>query len=151
MDSESKNYEVAYLLAPSMTDEEALGHAGELSVLIEGEGGAIRHLETPKKRKLMYAIKKQNTGYFAWTVFSAAPTAVIVLNKKISIVPEVLRHMIVEEEVETRKPYIRSFTPRASAGAGAPAPKAIPREEQKPDEKLDLEALDKRLEEILGK
>jgi len=39
--------------------------------------------------------------------------------------------------------------PRAAAGASAP--RAIPREEQKPEEKLDLEALDKRLEEILGK
>lgn len=150
MDSDSKNYEVAYLLAPSMTDEEALTHAGKLSVLIEAEQGVIRHLETPKKRKFMYPVKKQNTGYFAWTVFTAAPEAVAVLNKKIGIVPEVLRHMIVEEEVETRKPYIRSFTPRPDV-SGRVAPKAIPREEQKPDEKLDLEALDKRLEEILGK
>jgi len=149
MDSESKNYEVAYLLAPSMIEEEALAHAGKLSVLIESEGGAIRHLETPKKRKLMYAIKKQNTAYFAWTVFAAAPEAVIRFNKKISVVPEVLRHMIVEHEVETRKPYIRPLMPRAAAGASAP--RAIPREEQKPEEKLDLEALDKRLEEILGK
>lgn len=148
MDSISKNYELAYLLAPSMTDEEALAEAGKLSMLIETEQGMIRHLETPKKRKLMYAIKKHTMGYFAWTTFSAAADAIARLDKKIKIAPAVLRHMIVEEQIETRTPYIRSFTPRAGAAA---APKAIPREEQKPDEKLDLEALDKRLEEILGK
>ncbi|MFY9462797.1 MAG: 30S ribosomal protein S6 [Candidatus Sungiibacteriota bacterium] len=149
MDSDAKNYEVAYLLAPSMTDEEALAHAGKLSVLIEGENGIIRHLETPKKRKLMYAVKKQNSAYFAWTVASISPDAVQGLNKKISAIPEVLRAMIVEHEVETRQPYIRPLAPHSPASISAP--RIIPREEQKPDEKLDLEALDKRLEEILGK
>ncbi len=150
MDSESKNYEVAYLLAPSMTEEQALAGAGKLSLLIESESGIIRHLETPKKRKLMYAVKKQTSAYFGWTVFDAAPDAVARLNKKIGVAPEVLRHMIVEHEVETRQPYIiRPVMPRAPIGAFAQ--KAIPREEQKPDEKLDLEELDKRLEEILGK
>jgi len=149
MDSPVKNYEIAYLLAPSMTDEEALAQAGKLSVLIESEGGVIRHLETPKKRKLMYAVNKQNSAYFGWTVFGVAPEAAARLSKTINAVPEVLRAMIVEHETETRQPYIiRPLVPRAT---GVPASRAIPREEQKPDEKLDLEALDKRLEEILGK
>lgn len=150
MDPNAKNYEVAYLLSPSLTEEEALAHAGKISSAIEADAGMIRHMETPKKRKLMYAIKKQNNAYFAWTVAGLAPSAVMPLNKKINGMPEVLRAMIVEHEVETRQPYIiRPLAPRASAGALAP--KAIPREEQKPDEKLDFEALDKRLEEILGK
>lgn len=149
MKFESKTYEVAYLLSPSMTDEEALAIAGKLSVLIETDGGVIRHLETPKKRKLMYAVKKQNSAYFAWTVAGIAPSAVMSLNKKINGVPEVLRAMIVEHEVETRQPYIRPLMPRPTVGTTVP--KAIPREEQKPEEKLDFEALDKRLEEILGK
>lgn len=149
MDSESKIYEAAYLLSPSMTDEEALAAAGKVSVLIEADGGTIRHLETPKKRKLMYAIKKQNNAYFAWTVAGVAPSAAMSLNKKINSMPEVLRAMIVEHEVETRQPYIRPLAARASVGV--PAAKATSREEQKPEEKLDLEALDKRLEEILGK
>lgn len=149
MDSGSKNYELAYLLAPSMTEEAALAQAGKLSVMIEAEHAAIRHLETPKKRKLAYAIKKEKTAYFGWTTFAAAPDTIARSSKKIREMPEVLRHMITEEQIETRKPFIRSFSPRPMSSM--PAPKPIPREEQKPDEKLDLEALDKRLEEILGK
>mgnify|MGYP001571065530 CR=1 FL=1 len=136
------------MFAPSMTDEEALAHAGKLSVTIEDKGGIIRHLETPKKRKLSYAVKKQTNAYFGWTVFTAIPEAIAELNKKINTMPEVLRAMIVEHEVETRQPYIRPLTPHTG---GASVRKTIPREEQKPEEKLDLEALDKRLEEILGK
>lgn len=149
MDGNSKNYELAYLLTPSMTEEEALAQAGKLSVIIEQEKGAIRHLETPKKRKLAYAIKKEKTAYFGWTTFAAAPDTIARLAKKVREMPEVLRHMITEEQIETRKPFIRSFAPRPIGSM--PAPKPIPREEQKPEEKLDLEALDKRLEEILGK
>lgn len=148
MDSNTKNYEVAYLLPPSMTDEEALAQAGKLSVLIEADGGTIQHLKTPQKRKLSYAVKKQTNAYFGWTVVGIAPSVVMSLNKKINAMPEVLRAMIVEHEVETRQPYIRPLTPHTG---GASVRKAIPREEQKPEEKLDLEALDKRLEEILGK
>lgn len=149
MDGNSKNYEVGYLLAPSMTEEEALARAGEVSSVIEAEHGMIRHLETPKKRKLAYEVKKQSTAYFGWTTFNAGSDAIARIGKKIREMPMVLRHMITEEQIETRKPFIRPFAPRPMAGM--PAPKAIPREEQRPDEKLDLEALDKRLEEILGK
>jgi small subunit ribosomal protein S6 len=151
MDSSAKNYEIAFLLMPSLTDEEALAHAGRISSLAEADGGTIRHMEMPKKCKLMYPIKKQQTAYFSWIVAGLAPGSVNALDKKINATPEVLRAMVVEHEVETRQPYIRPLSPRAPAGSTQP-PKAvaIPREEQKTDERLDLEALDKRLEEILG-
>ena len=148
MDSGAKNYEVAYLLSPAIGEDEVLMYAGKISGMIEQENGAIRHLERPKKRKLAYAVKKQASAYFAWTTFTMGPGGVINLDKKMKLMPEVLRHITVEEEVETRRPFV----PFAHRGPGPLATqKAIPREEQKQEEKLDLEALDKKLEEILGK
>ncbi len=147
MNEDSKNYELAYLVIPSVSEEEALAAAGKLSSVLESEHGVIRHLETPKKRKLAYPIKKEKTAYFGWTTFTASPAAIAHIAKKISIDTAVLRHMIVEERVETRTPFLRPFSPRGSS-----AQKAIPREAEKPgEEKLDLETLDKKLEEILGK
>lgn len=149
MNEDSKNYEIAYLLMPSVSEEEALAVAGKISGSLETEHGVIRHLETPKKRKLAYPIKKEKTAYFGWTAFTASPGAIVRLAKKIKEVPEVLRHMIVEEQRETHRPFLRPFSPRAG---NVMAPKAIPREAEKPgEEKLDLETLDKKLEEILGK
>ncbi|OHA04135.1 MAG: 30S ribosomal protein S6 [Candidatus Sungbacteria bacterium RIFCSPHIGHO2_02_FULL_52_23] len=147
MNEDSKNYELAYLVIPSVSEEEALAAAGKLSGILESEHGVIRHLETPKKRKLAYPIKKEKTAYFGWTTFTASPAAIAQIAKKISTDTAVLRHMIVEERVETRTPFLRPFSPRVS---GTQRP--IPREVEKPgEEKLDLETLDKKLEEILGK
>lgn len=149
MNEDSKNYELAYLVVPSVSEEEALATAGKLSGILETEHGIIRHLETPKKRKLAYPIKKEKTAYFGWTTFTASPNTVARLGKKVGELPEILRHMIVEERIETRKPFLRPFTPR---GTDSAAQRAIPREAPKAGaEKLDLETLDKKLEEILGK
>lgn len=150
MDSEAKkNYEVAYILSPAVKEDEVLNSAAKLSTAIEEAGGMVRRVETPKKRRLAYPIEKQTTGYFAWTTFTAAPAAVAMLDKKVKEIPEVLRHLIVEEEVETRVPYIRP-APLRRAPTLQPIG-ATPAADAQPEEKLDLEALDKKLEEILGK
>lgn len=150
VDSDTKNYELAYLLSPAVSEEDVLGYASKLTGVIKDEKGTIRHIETPKKRRLEYPIKKEGAAYFGWTTFAIAPAAIGQIEKKVKETPHLLRHLIVEEEIETRRPFLRPITPRPAGGMDA-TPRAIPREEEKPEEKLDLEALDKRLEEILGK
>lgn len=152
MNADAKNYELAYLLSPSLPEEEVLGYAGRISALIEEQQGAIRRVEAPKKRRLAYAVKKERSAYFGWTTFAALPAAIAAIDKKAKGMPQVLRHMIVDEEIETRRPLLRTFAAgaRQTAAVGAPAPEVL-REQETPGEKLDFEALDKKLEEILGK
>lgn len=145
MDKESKNYELAYLLSPSLPEEEVLTWAGKITAAIEESKGAIRNVEPPRKRKLSYLVKKQENAYWGWTTFAMAPEAVATLEKKIKGLGNILRHLIVEEEeMPVRMPRLRTVP-------SSQAPRAIPRETEKPEEKLDLEQLDKKLEEILGK
>lgn len=144
-----KNYELAYLLSPSLPEEEVLGYAGKLSGIVEEQKGAIRRVEAPKRRKLAYPIKKENTAYFGWTTFAVVPSAIAQIEKKVKESPQLLRHLITEEEIETRRPImLRPLRPLPAAGQPPPV---LRREAEKPEEKLDLEALDKKLEEILGK
>ena len=160
MDTESKNYEVAYLLSPTLNEQDALVYTGKLSSAIEECGGAIRRVETPKKRKLSYAIKKEINSYFGWTTFRMDTGRVSEFDKKVKSHTEILRFMIVEEEIETRKPFvrpmisrkpasapIRTITPPQSSKVNEPVRQAVETE----DKRLDLEALDKKLEEILGR
>lgn len=151
MDDEQKKYEIAYLLSPSLTDEEALTNAGTITSIIEDTKGVTRRVEEPKKRKLAYAIKKNSYAYFGGTTFTMLPEQVILFNKKLSSQPHILRYLVVEEEVEARPPILRTLThPTSSNVQKSRAP--IPQETQKNlEERLDLEALDKKLEEILGK
>lgn len=122
--------------------------AGKLTSLIEEAKGMIRKVEEPKKRHLAYPVKKQLSAYFGWTTFSMAPEFVPGLEKKLRGQEQFLRFSLVEEEIEVKKPFVlRTMRPQPVR------PRAIPREAPKAgtEEKLDLEALDKKLEEILGK
>lgn len=147
MEQETKNYEIAYLLFPSVPEEEILIYAGKISALIEKQQGIIKHLHEPKKQRLSYAIKKERNAYFGYTTFCLMPEHIAGLEKKLKSESSLLRYLIVEEEMRLNAPVFRT-TP---AKPGMPKINAIPRESEAPEEKLDLEALDKKLEEILGK
>ena len=147
MNQDTKNYEIAYLLSPTISEEEILTHANALGTLIEEQKGVIKHVQNPRKQKLSYPIHKERNAYFGWTTFRLAPEGITVLEKKLKTNAQLLRYLIVEEETRLKAPVFRTPSARP-AGQKSPA---IPRETSKAEEKLDLEALDKKLEEILGK
>lgn len=148
MTSDARNYELAYLLSPSVPEGEVLAHTGKLAALIEEAKGMIRRAEEPRKRKLAYPVKKDKNAYFGWTTFNMVPEFLKTLEKKLKGLDKFLRTMVVEEEIMPTQHILRVVRPRPAAVT----PRKIPREQQKPaEEKIDLEALDKKLEEILGK
>lgn len=153
MDSEVKNYEIAYLINPDVPEDEAFGVAGKITSAIQEGHGVVGRIEEPKKRKLAYAIRKFGNAYFGWTTFTIAPEHLTDVEKKIKAEPQVLRRLIVEEV----KRMVPEYRPRVGRPMRRPA---LPRlEEVKPfvpaapkeEDKAKLEELDKRLEEILGK
>lgn len=146
MDGGPQKYELAFLLSPILTDEESLGLAGKLAGQIEEAGGIIRHQESPQKKRLSYLINKDSNAYFGWMTFTLSPDALNVLEKKLKNLANLLRHLIVNEEEVPPQP-IRTFTPRPTTARS----RSATLEPVKPEEKLDLEELDKKLEEILGK
>ena len=146
MVSNAKKYEIAYLLSPSIPEEEVLTYTGKVTAAIEEAKGAIRRMEEPKRRKLAYHVKKQETAYFGWTTFSVAPEAIKTLEKKMKDVEGVLRHVIIHEE-EMRTPIVTLREMRREPTGAKPPVPALPME----DVSLDLAALDKKLDEILGK
>lgn len=149
MVSDPKNYELSYLLSSSVSNEEVLTYVGKISMLLEEAGGALRRVEEPRKLVLAYPVNKQKNGYFGWTTFSLTQEMISSLQQKLKEQDYFLRYLLVEEEIEKYPALIRPLPIRHQA---QPRPKVqIKREEVKPEEKLDLEALDKKLEEILGK
>ena len=146
MEQDAHNYEIAYLLSPAIAEGEVLMIVGRITTLIEEQKGAIKHAEEPRKRKLAYAINKERNAYFGWTTFRLDPAHIAALEKKLKIENRLMRYLIVQEETRLKAPVFR--TPMQK-----PAANKMPQEkhEQQPEEKLDLEALDKKLEEILGK
>lgn len=145
MEQGLRKYEIGYLLSPAISEEEVLSHAAKITSAIEESKGMVGRVEEPKKRKLSHEVRKEKNAYFGWITFQMAPEALPAIEKKIKGLG-LLRTMIVESTGEEIVPQrLRTIPSRA----GTPHP--IPRELEKMDEKLDLEALDKKLEEILGK
>jgi len=147
MDSEPKNYEIAYLMPSSTLEEEILTKSGKIATLIGELHGVIKRAETPKKRQLAYPINKNKIAYFGWTTFIMSPDSIKMIDKKLKRDMDFLRYLIVEEEIEKLTPVFRPIPALSRAPLKKPA--TLPSD--KPEEKFDLEALDKKLEEILGK
>lgn len=145
MDSDPKTYELAYLLPPSVPEEQVLMAAGRLTSLVESEEGLVVRVEAPKKRRLAYPIKKQINTYFGWTSFRMPADHLAQAKKKLKD-ENLLRFAIFIQEEEPAPLRLQTISRRPRS-----AQERIPREPERMDEKLDLEALDKKLEEILGK
>lgn len=146
MDSETKNYEIGYLLSPQLKEDAALPFANKITAMIEGGKGIIRHMEVPRQRRLAYPIEKHDRAYFGWVMFSMPAEAVSTLERGMRSEGEILRYTILKQDrrAEVEPSRFRLGTTRSAAAGRAPLRK------EEPAERLDLETLDKKLEEILG-
>lgn len=147
MSDQTKNYEIAYLISSTVPEDGVLGITGKITQAITNNQGTIRHAEEPHRRQLSYPINKEEQAYFGWTTFNILPSNVGTVKKAVESDNNILRHLITEEVINARPIQpMRLRTIQAS-----PSVKPILREDEAGGEKLDLEALDKKLEEILGK
>ena len=145
MEKEPKKYEITYLLAPSIAEDALANTVQAIHTAIEEEKGFISHSESPRKRHLAYPVGKETSAYFGWTRCTLPPNAISAVEKKIKADPSVIRHIIVEDTIPAMAP------PRMPRMMPPTMPAALPKREEEADERLDLEGLDKKLEEILGK
>jgi ribosomal protein S6 len=146
-DESGKTYEIAYLLPLSLAEAEALERIGKITAFVEECGGKTEYVSPVEKRKLSYPIRKEGSAYLAWTWFTASPRALGDFRKKLRNEDILLRFLITEKEKGLEA---TSFPPALKSARSSLATKKLPAGE-KETKPLDLEALDKKLEEILGK
>lgn len=151
MDSEAKNYEIAYLISPDVAEDEVFGEAGKITGFIQDAHGLVGHIEEPRARRLAYPMKKFRNAYFGWMSFTATPERIADLEKRVRAEKSVIRFFI-SEEVKRPAAHARPMremrrAPRESLEDVKPFEPQAAKEE----DKVKIEELDKRLEEILGK
>ncbi len=140
MDSESRQYEIAYLISPNISEEDVFGVAGKITTSLQDAKGLVSHIGEPKRRRLAYPIKKLSEAYFGWTRFSMSPENLADFEKKLKQEPAIIRYLVVIFEESLPERIFRprpTYTPRPTTPL--------------PEERMNIEELDKRLEEILGK
>lgn len=97
----SKVYEVGYLLVPTISSEEVPAVYGNIKELITSLGGDIISDEMPQMTVLAYPMlkvvtnirNKFNTAYFGWVKFEMGSQKVLELKKKLDLDVNIVRFL----------------------------------------------------------
>ncbi len=118
-----KIYELGYLLAPTIKEEDISINYGNLKELVISFGGELIADEIPKMINLAYPMpqvksnvrNKWSNAYFGWTKFIMNPEKILELKKNLDLDPNFIRFLIlktVKENTIAAKRFIRGETYR---------------------------------------
>ncbi|MFA6908351.1 MAG: 30S ribosomal protein S6 [Patescibacteria group bacterium] len=159
-----QHYEMLFVLPARATQEELDGHIQEVVGIVEKAGGAMTKKEIFAQQKLAYPIKKETQGVYILTEFDMEPTDLIKAETELRHLPILLRHQILKKKVKTAeqiesermlkekiasKRIAKSEKVKQEEVAKVAKEKAAEKPEAKKQEKIDIEELDKKLEELL--
>jgi len=156
----TEHYEMLYILPISYTPEETKPINEKIANLIKENDGTISKEGNLGKNKLAYPIKQQSHGYYFLYEFDLPRPNLQKLTKSLHLTAELVRFLIAKKKIKTvseieadkrlqeklakRKEKEIEKMKAESASAKAPADK-----EKQHKEKISLEDLDKKLDEIL--
>ncbi len=120
-----KEYELAYLLTPEISDDKIESEVSELKDVIAKNGGDVIQANLPEKRRLAYPVKKQNFAYFGVVYFNAGVENLDNIKKVLLFYKKVLRYLLLNKETKykpvsllepqpekTQSPVAQSFEQR---------------------------------------
>ncbi len=151
MENEQKQYELICILEPHLESADLKNFQKDLEKMVANNNGQIKHFMEPEKRELAYPINKQGQAIYVVShlVFEANNIAEFL--KELKTNKLILRHLItVLEETSVSGPEKPKLPrkPRVKKEEGKPSFVKIA--EDKKDDKLNLEEIDKKLDELVG-
>jgi len=160
-DANKKLYEIAYFISPDLGDEEAIAYTATIRNAITKANGDVQKEEMVQKRRLAHSINHKKQGYFGYMHFVMGSDAVQPMSKALALDKTILRHLIIavdaKQITQMRKPaqniMAQEKTIKDAADKEA-VEKAIFKEgavSAQEEKKVEIEELDKKLEEILNK
>ena len=90
----SGQYEVVYIIDPSLSEEVTAALVAKFTSLAEANGTAVE-VEEWGKRKLAYAINFKTEGYYVLMSFSSEPAFPKELDRVLRITDGIMRSMII--------------------------------------------------------
>jgi len=129
-----KSYEITYLIAPTVSEDEARTVADSVRSIIGSYDAEVDSWDTPRRRTLAYLIGNDREVYAGAFRFKSVTEKIPELEKKIKNERHILRTLLIKwKKQPERRAYIK--------------PATIRQEEQVP---TDEKALEAKLKEILG-
>ncbi len=87
------NYEVMYIIDPTLSEEDTKALVEKFKALIETHG-TIGELEEMGKRKLAYPINDMTEGYYVLVTFTSGPEFPAELDRVMKITDGIMRSLI---------------------------------------------------------
>lgn len=145
-----RQYALSFILKSSLNTEETDKYRVDLNEKIQKYGGKVTSSvcsETPNQ--LVYTINKDSQGYFCECVFEAQPDNLKNIRDELSNDPQIIRHLLEAKQPAPKK--LRKRTPKAKIGPdkheAIPATKTQEKKDKR--EKVDIEDIEKKLDEII--
>jgi len=147
-DTNSKIYELGYLLVPTVKEEDLSVNYGNIKELVASFGGEIIADEMPKAVALAYTMQKVvsnvrskfNKAYFGWVKFTMDSQKVLELKKHLDLDPNFIRFLIlktVKENTIATKRFTRGETYKKSKSKGKENETVVPINEKEIDKEID--------------
>lgn len=89
-----RNYELLFVLNPSLNEEQRAEMIEKIKSIIEA-GGKVENVDEWGEKKLAYPIEKNVTGYYVVVTFQAEKDLPKELDRRIRISDNIMRHIIV--------------------------------------------------------
>lgn len=151
MDKDHQLYEVAYLVSPAYSEEEAQNYQQTLKNLVQSAGGLVDQEGDVIKRRLAYPINKMHEAHLGSFRFLLSGEKIAELDNKLKSSKEVLRHLLIHTKRQPPR-TIRSQILKPTLSTPSFSTDKVAKEEAAPMEPAaDIAEIDKKLEEILGK
>ena len=135
-------YELSFWLKPQLEEEEVSQKVSQIQRIIQEEGGYNVEASLPKLKLLAYPIKKETSGYFIYIQFEISPEKLLAVEQKLKQEQDILRYLIVKREKRKTSLFspVRKKKERKTIST---------RTEPEKITAVDLQELDKKLDEIL--
>lgn len=150
----TEHYEILYILPMSYTEEEVKPINQNVADIIKANDGNITKEQNLDKQKFAYPIKGQSHGYYFLYEFNLTTDKLAGLNRALQLTKEILRFIIVKKQIKTDEQLKHEAKIQEKIAAKREKEKTeeakeekIVKENAKP--KINLEDLDKKLDEIL--
>lgn len=143
----SRVYEIGYLVAPIVKEEEVEKVVAEIRSAIEKAGGSFITEGAPSQTRLSYEISGIENGkraqydraYFGWLKFEAPATAVKELDESLKGNKSILRHIVFKTVREDTRAHIKAPTMREVRRTDSIKPSPKREENAAPVSEADLD------------
>ncbi|MBU1132151.1 30S ribosomal protein S6 [Patescibacteria group bacterium] len=168
-----QHYELLYIVPIKYLDDELTKVIEKISGVIKEQGGELTADQIFGRQKLAYPIKQAFQGTYVAVEFNMEGEQMKKLDSLLKLMPEIIRHLIVKKRIKTeaeikrenkiqenlrqeKEDELKKLDEDAKPGAIKEEPETLAKAPEAPTEKvkaekqkLSLEDLDKKLDDIL--